>query len=1187
VDSFLAALAEEINDLLAPAREGVGGPDEFNALLAELGWQATSTTALSGALNELKALESALAAIEQAAQALVQTRATGNASASQVAALVQTALTAFASFGAAYDDLKSVNFGGLASPFDQKDFWAPASGRGFPELLLDLLVWRYLRNRAPQVHGLLTFTGILSAEAKAPSGTGRAPYIERAVNWDRLPDLVADPPSLLRKAYGWSTAEFDHRRFLENLAAALTGFGVAATVKPPSQYLDVYYPPGSDLRGTLAELDAQVLATATDDGIELDVATLKLHALPIPARTGSGGFPGGIALFPVVDGKLGTAPLRLSDALALTVGGEFAAQIVTVEIRPGNATVEAGAAASLSAFVRLDAAPQTPWVLLGTPDASRIELAMAHATITAKGSISGGFEYRVEAVADEAAIVIALGEGDAFLQKTLGGSPQRLDFGVGVQWSSVSGFRFEGQTRLEVNLPVHRSLAGVVDVDTVGLAFGAGSDGSSLIFEATATGALTLGPFVAKVDRVGAKLSLVKKTDGSGNLGPVDLFFGFRPPTGLGIGVDAGPVVGGGFISFDPDKGRYAGFLQLGVAGIQIKAIGLLDTKLPGGQPGYSFLIIVSGEFPPIQLGFGFTLNGVGGLAGIQRTMVVDALQAGIRNHSVDHILFPEDPIRDAPQIISDLQTIFPPQQGRYVFGPMAIIGYGTPALVEAELGILLEVPAPVRLVLLGQISAILPPKPKEAGAAAEKLPPGLELHLDVLGIVDFGKRTVSLDAVLHDSKLAEFPLFGDMALRASFGDEPAFAFAIGGFNPRFTPPPAFPALRRLTLAVSQNGNPQALLQCYLALTSNSLQFGARGDLTATKLGFSFAGWLGFDVLVVISPLSFVADLTAAVEVRRGAVKIASVALEATLTGPTPWHLQGRASFDFIVRVTVPIELTVGEAVTAEIPPADPWQLLQPALEDARNWNALPGPAAFRVCSLREPPGLTGPLIDPLGGVQVHQRVCPLNRRLERFGEVPPKDHDRFDVKAVSPDPKPPSFQLVQDYFAPAQFEALSDAERLSRPGFEKMDAGVSLVSNAIDLGAGIGDTVSFDTTIVDAPDGVAIGDLSYVPQDGASYDLPAARQTATLAGSAGGRSPLSASGEQRFAPAADHEAPAALVDEAFLIVDRDSLKRSADFTEPIVGKGAAFQALDGYLRGHPEAWGKLQVIPEHELLVA
>jgi hypothetical protein len=1173
VDQLTLSLAQA----LVPIRELAADVDDLVLALNRLGWEAPPAVNLANvALPDPGDVVAKLSAIRKSTPAEVNDSTLMALRYGELLVSVGAFLVKIDQFATALPSTLAAA-GNYAQTTKIKD--------ELPRRLLDLVLISATSAGSPLAGSILRLLGVFrQVHFEADHSQFRTEHDRAVLEPQRLGTLLANPRQVFVDEYKWSTPSFDAEALLNNVGLVLQALGARAVLRDMPQAVE-------EQVGGRAMPEA-----ATDPSPQLVVDLFRGTAVaPVDvlvslhrARASSvGASDAGVEVVPYV---AGTAAAEFPFAGSFALAVDATVDVSTgagIEIRPTGIkfrTGLVGGGSAATATGRLGIAvvnrPDAPLELLSIPGGSGLQAREASLGFGAQVDAAKGPDPYVEAGVSGGRFVVTFAQADGFLKSLLSGSSIETDFDARLRWSRRQGVMLSGSVALEVAIPVNKTF-GPIELYEVRLGL-AGEP--QLELTASVTGGVTLGPVSASVERVGVRAIIDPKR---GNLGPVDFKPAFKPPTALGIGVDAGPVAGGGFISFDPEKGRYAGFLQLGIGPIQVKAIGLLDTKVPGGQPGYSFLIIVSAEFPPIQLGFGFTLNGVGGLAGIQRTMVVDALQAGIRNHSVDHILFPEDPIRDAPQIVSDLQTIFPPRQGRYVFGPMAIIGYGTPALVEAELGILLELPAPVRLVLLGQISAILPPKPKEAGAAAEKLPPGLELHVDVLGIVDFAKKTVALDAVLHDSKLAEFPLFGDMALRASFGDEPAFAFAIGGFNPRFTPPPAFPALRRLTLAVSQNGNPQALLQCYVALTSNSLQFGARGDLTATKLGFSFAGWLGFDVLVVISPLSFVADLTAAVEVRKGALKIASVALEATLTGPTPWHLQGRASFDFIVRITVPIELTVGEAVTAEIPPADPWQLLQPALEDARNWSALPGPAAFRVCSLREPPGLTGPLIDPLGGVQVHQRVCPLNRRLERFGEVPPKDHNRFDLKAVSPDSTPPSFRLVQDYFAPAQFEALSDADRLSRPGFEKMDAGISLVSDAIDLGAAIGDTVSFDTTIVDAPDGVPIGDPSYVPQSGASYALPAARQTATLAGSAGGRSPLSTSGEQRFGPATDHEAPATLVDEAFLIVDRDTLKQSADLKEPIVGKGAGFQALDGYLRGHPEARGKLQVIPEHEFLVA
>src|SRR6202021_4003240 len=100
-----------------------------------------------------------------------------------------------------------------------------------------------------------------------------------------------------------------------------------------------------------------------------------------------------------------------------------------------------------------------------------------------------------------------------------------------------------------------------------------------------------------------------------------------------------------------------AGVLQLSLWDtIGITGIGVFDTLMPDGSSGYSFVLVITFTLPPIQLGFGFTLNGVGGLGGVNRTMDTNALQAGFRAHTLDSIMFPADPIDNSAQIISSIR---------------------------------------------------------------------------------------------------------------------------------------------------------------------------------------------------------------------------------------------------------------------------------------------------------------------------------------------------------------------------------------------------------------------------------------------------------------------------------------------------------------------------------------------------
>ena len=183
---------------------------------------------------------------------------------------------------------------------------------------------------------------------------------------------------------------------------------------------------------------------------------------------------------------------------------------------------------------------------------------------------------------------------------------------------------------------------------------------------------MSLGPVDASIENIGvsSKLRFV-----SGNLGRMDLSAQFLAPSGVGLAIDSGSVHGGGFISFDPTAGRYFGALQLSIYDIAVNAFGLIDTKVPGVD--YSFVVVISAQFTPIQLGFGFTLNGVGGLVGINRSIDTAALASLVRAGQSEELLFPKNVVADAPTIVRDPTTVFPATQGQYVRAWEA--GWGTP----------------------------------------------------------------------------------------------------------------------------------------------------------------------------------------------------------------------------------------------------------------------------------------------------------------------------------------------------------------------------------------------------------------------------------------------------------------------------------------------------------------------------
>ncbi len=274
----------------------------------------------------------------------------------------------------------------------------------------------------------------------------------------------------------------------------------------------------------------------------------------------------------------------------------------------------------------------------------------------------------------------------------------------------------------------------------------------------SATIGVVIGPVQATVSGLGIAANVTFPNDG-GDLGPADLAFDFKPPSGAGLTIDAAGVSGGGFLEYDSVKSEYQGVLQLQFNSIALQAFGLIATQVAGSD-GYSLIALVDADFPPVELGLGFTLNGVGGLLAMHRSAAVDALRAAVKAGQLASILFPKNAITNAAQVLGELDVLFPGAPGRFLFGPMALIGWGTPTVVTASLAVIVELPEPVEIVVLGVIQAKLPTPSA----------PLVRLNMDVLGVLDLSQDELSLDATLFDSKLISYTLSGDMALRVQLG---------------------------------------------------------------------------------------------------------------------------------------------------------------------------------------------------------------------------------------------------------------------------------------------------------------------------------------------------------------------------------------------------------------------------------
>jgi len=587
-----------------------------------------------------------------------------------------------------------------------------------------------------------------------------------------------------------------------------------------------------------------------------------------------------------------------------------------------------------------------------------------------------------------------------------------------------------------------------------------------------------LGPISFVVENLGVSLKLdsVEGTDKKGILGSHDLDLNFKPPNGVGLAIDAAAVKGGGYLFFDNDREEYAGALELVFSEwIALKAIGLITTKMPDGSTGFSMVIIITAEFGSgIQLGFGFTLLGVGGILGINRVVNIDALKGGVRTGAVESVLFPQNVVANAPRIISDLKAFFPVQEGQFLIGPMAKIGYGTPTLASLSLGVIIEFPD-VAITILGILKVVLPDEEADV----------LRLQVNFIGRVEPSNKLLWFYAELYDSRILTFTLEGGMGLLVSWGDDSNFVFSVGGFHPKYKPPALpFPSPPRLALNILNEPSAKIRIEGYFAVTSNTVQFGARAELYFGFSALKVEGHLGFDVLVQFSPFYFIFEFSAGLSVKVFGFGLFSISVSGMLEGPSRWHIKGKAKWKITwlgPTIRVNINETWGQEKQSELPPLPIFPLIEREYTLITNWEAVVPKGSSILVSLRNldepqaPDSQSAPetrplILHPVGKLRISQRKMPLLLKLDKLGNQRPSDVNRLSIVARITGGSDLDVDPVKEKFARGEFQNLSKSERLSSPDFESYDGGVELKAKGQELqtSMAVKRVIRYETIIID-----------------------------------------------------------------------------------------------------------------------
>ena len=970
---------------------------------------------------------------------------------------------------------------GPLEPGVRQALWSDLA-RALPEYLL----LRWLRLNQPFLYWLLRVTDVVDLDMVDANAPARVAAAVPRLRPERIGPLLSDTEAYLKGRYDWGSdraslgyplrhdpqpeAPLRHRRLLQVLQRLFSDLGLRPRLAPVRQrHQGSDGPPSPDL----LQLILPLVQGRKGSGPWIQIG---IELLPISGTRGPAIVDGLYLANLSRGGTAGTFPLNPTWTLSATAGLEVSGALA-LRLLPGEVTVETALPSSGVEF-RAIGEPVTPWVLLGSNTGSRLELhgaevGLAVEQVASELEVRLFFEPTRQGGGPALLFSLAPAEGDSFVQELIGAEDLQIAVDLSVEWSNLRGLRLNGgDAGFCFTVPLGLYI-GPITIDALHLCLSAGSEGLDVM--ALVTAAARLGPVVCSVKDIGMAFQL-GWAGGSGSgkaFGVFTLEAGFRPPAGVGLGIESALVQAGGYLEFDRALGEYSGTAAVGIASLALTAVGSLVVDLPD-PPGWSLLLTICAEFTPLPLGFGFTLNGVGGLIGVGRTVDVKAMRRQLAAGALDAVMFPPDPVANGPAIIATIRDLFPVCQGQTVFGPMVKIGWGAPTLFEADLGVLIELPEPIQVVLIGQISSELPTRTLGL----------VRLHLDAMGVFNFSESSLSISAVLYDSWIVGLSLFGSMELRGDFGPDPSFLFALGGFHPRFRNARGFPPMKRLSIGLDFGEDLKVVAKSYLALTAGMIMYGASVDVVANLRILTLKGGAGFDTLIRFSPFSFVARFYAHMSVLLGSKELLGVAIVARFSGPEPWFFMGTASFRVLYKdwnFDVEIKLA-GKETAVKLETLDVAALVRDALRLSGAWSQTGTAAAGVQLVVRDrtadadddlaPMALPTLLLRPDLDVEVRQRVAPLAVEMEKFGNQAISGPRRIDIESVSFGAislgRDAAMVGLDEWFAPAEYFEMTESERLDAPSFDRMRAGERLVVGGFSQGESMDHSMAHEYSVID-----------------------------------------------------------------------------------------------------------------------
>ncbi len=307
-----------------------------------------------------------------------------------------------------------------------------------------------------------------------------------------------------------------------------------------------------------------------------------------------------------------------------------------------------------------------------------------------------------------------------------------------------NGFHFDGGVGLSAVWPDVVHLPGVV---IHSLSTSVALSGSDFPINAKGTIVVSLGPLTVTIEGFGIEQPLRLTTDGTGNLGILDLQQPrFAMPTGIGVEIEASVIKGGGFLRVTDTQ--IAGALELSLVA---RVTGALDPGLRRHPADQRRAVVrrrhVGGVLAPNR-----DLPRPHAERGRRRLRVqphgrLASLRGLVRDGHAKDVLIPDDLMCRADQVLSAVATVFPAKVRQYLAAPILELGWGRPiSIVTMTAGVVFTFPNPVAVVIIGEFRITVPEPDKAI----------IDLQADFAGIIDITTGDVSFDASLARSRIGD-----------------------------------------------------------------------------------------------------------------------------------------------------------------------------------------------------------------------------------------------------------------------------------------------------------------------------------------------------------------------------------------------------------------------------------------------